>query len=275
MANTEGDYCQLNEIRIYYRYAGGGNPVLLLHGWPTSSYLWRKVIKPLSKEHYIIAPDLAGFGLSDKPLNVSYNVEYHSTILNEFLNKLDVGKVDLVVHDLGGPIGLSWALQNRERIRRIMVLNTILHPMSIGVKLFIIVARIKGIRNLITSPWGIAKVMKFGVTNKKALTDEDIKVYQAPFTTKEERKVLLKTLTDINPKVLGEIAKKLPDIDAPIRIIYGEKDPLLGVIHQMTYLKEKRPDIDITVIPNCGHFLQEDQPERLSKLLLEFLGAMS
>ncbi|MFC1981474.1 alpha/beta fold hydrolase [Chloroflexota bacterium] len=104
------------------------------------------------------------------------------------------------------------------------------------------------------------------------MTDGDIKVYQAPFTTNEERKVLLKTLTDINPKVLEKIAKKLPDIDAPVRIIYGEKDPLLGVTHQMTYLKEKRPDIDITVIPNCGHFLQEDQPERLSKLLSEFLG---
>jgi haloalkane dehalogenase len=229
------------------------------------------VIKPLSKAHYVIAPDLAGFGLSDKPPNISYNVEYHSMILNEFLDKLDVGKVDLVVHDLGGPIGLSWALQNRERIRRIIVLNTILHPVSIGVKLFIIVARIKGIRNLLTSPWGIAKVMKFGVTNKKALTDEDIKIYQAPFTTKEERKVLLKTLTDINPKVLEKVAKKLPDIDAPVRIIYGEKDPLLGVTHQMTYLKEKRPDIDLTAILNCGHFLQEDQPERLSKLLSEFL----
>jgi len=268
----ERDYCQLNEIRLHYRYAGDGNPVLLLHGWPTSSYLWRKVIKPLSKTHHIIAPDLAGFGLSDKPLDVSYNVEYHSTILNEFLNKLDVGKVDLVVHDLGGPIGLSWALQNQERISRIAVLNTIFHPVSIGVKLFIIAGQIKGLRNLLTSPWGIATVMKFGVTDKKTLTDEDIKVYQAPFTTKEERRILLKTITDISPKVLGEIAKKLPDINVPIRIIYGEKDPLLDVTHQMTYLKEKRPDIDMRVISNCGHFLQEDQPERLSKLLSEFLG---
>lgn len=270
----EGNYCQLNKIRIHYRYAGDGNPVLLLHGWPTSSYLWRKVITPLSKAHHIIAPDLVGFGLSDKPLNVSYNVEYHSTILNEFLNKLDIRKVDMVVHDLGGTIGLSWALQNQERISRIAVLNTIFHPVSIGVKLFIIAAQIQGLRNLLTSSWGIATVMKSGVINKKVLTDEDIRIYQAPFTTKEERKVLLKTITDISPKVLGEIAKKLPDINSPIRIIYGEKDRLLpDMIRQMTYHKEKRPDINFTAIHNCGHFLQEDQPERVSKLLLEFLGA--
>jgi haloalkane dehalogenase len=107
------EYCQLNEIRVHYRYAGDGNPVLLLHGWPTSSYLWRKEIKPLSKAHHIIAPYLAGFGLSDKPLNVSYNLAYHSTILNKLLKKLGIGKVDLVVHDIGGPIGFSWALQNQ------------------------------------------------------------------------------------------------------------------------------------------------------------------
>jgi len=269
----ERDYCQLNEIRIHYRYAGDSNPVLLLHGWPTSSYLWRKVIKHLSKAHYIIAPDLAGFGLSDKPTNISYTVEYHSTVLTEFINKLGIGKFDLVVHDLGGSIGLSWALQNQERVRRIIVLNTILYPVSIGVKLFIIAARTKGIRSLLSSHLGIAKIMKFGIMNKKALTDEDIKIYQAPFTTKEEKRVLLKTITDINPNVLGEIAKKLPDLDIPIRIIYGEKDQLLDATRQMAYLKEKRQDIDITAIPNCGHFLQEDQPERLSKLLSEFLGA--
>ncbi len=257
-------------LNIHYLTAGDGDPVVFLHGWPASSYLWRKIMEPLAQYRLVIAPDLPGFGLSDKPPDDPYTFDYHVNIFNSFLRRMGVERTDLVVHDLGGPVGLLWAVRNPGRVGHLVIMNTLVHPdISFLMRLLILAARTPFIKDYLASPAGIAMTMKLGVENKKAMAEEAIAAYQAPFAGKDARLVLLKTLTALRIDDLEELVQKLPSLEVPVYIIYGERDMMLA--NEMKKLAKELPRARVTPLTDCGHFLQEEKPERLSELIGEFL----
>ncbi len=110
MASASSHEVEVEGLRLHYLEAGEGDPVLLLHGWPTSSFLWRNLIPILAEGNRVIAPDLPGFGRSDKPLDASYSFGFYNRVLDGFLSAVGVSRLHgLAVHDIGGPIGLHWA----------------------------------------------------------------------------------------------------------------------------------------------------------------------
>jgi haloalkane dehalogenase len=121
----EPHYEEIEGVRVHFVDEGDGDPVLLLHGEPTWSYLYRKIIVPLSARARIIAPDLLGFGRSDKPIDRGfYTYDRHVAMVTAFVQALDLDRITLVVHDWGGPIGLRLAVENAHRVARLVVLNT-------------------------------------------------------------------------------------------------------------------------------------------------------
>ena len=110
--------------RMHYVDEGRGDPVLLVHGQPTWSFMYRELIRGLSPRYRCVAPDLIGFGLSDKPRHWTYRPDQHAANLALLVEKLDLEPLTLVVHDWGGPIGLGWAVAHPSRVRRIVALNT-------------------------------------------------------------------------------------------------------------------------------------------------------
>ena len=118
--------------QVHVQEAGEGPAVLMLHGWPTSSFLYRNVAPLVAANHRVIVPDLIGFGRSDKPLSASYSFRFHARILTGLLDALDVADVGLCVHDLGGPVGLWWACQNPGRVRSLALLYPEDDPETIG-----------------------------------------------------------------------------------------------------------------------------------------------
>jgi len=103
---------------------GSGSPVLLVHGNPTWSFYYRRLIPALSRQQRVIAPDHIGCGLSTKPQHYPYTLATHIENLGRLIDQLNVAQIDLVLHDWGGAIGLGWAVRNPERVRRIVLLNT-------------------------------------------------------------------------------------------------------------------------------------------------------
>ena len=97
----------LDGLTVAYRCFGDGPPVLLLHGWPTSSYLWRNVVAPIAEHNHAIVVDLPGFGESSKPTE-GYDFAFFDRVLDGFLEALGIDQVALGAHDLGGPIALHW-----------------------------------------------------------------------------------------------------------------------------------------------------------------------
>ncbi|MBI4650745.1 alpha/beta hydrolase [Candidatus Desantisbacteria bacterium] len=163
-----------------------------------------------------------------------------------------------------------WAIRNIEKVNKIVILDTTLHPdLSLLMKILLFLVKIPGIRNLIVSPSGLVMCMKTGVYNKKVMTEEVLSAYQAPFISLNDRQVLLKTLTSLNIEELNEIVENISKINVPIAIIFGEKDFLLA--SDMKKVRDMLPNAGYTILPDCGHFLQVDQPEKLSKLIAEFL----
>lgn len=267
ISEKKASICGLN---IFYLESGYGDPIVLLHGWPTSSYLWRNIIPYLSKTHRVIAPDLAGYGRSDKPLDFIYSINNQSKIIGEFLDSLGLTGTALVVHDLGGPVGLLWAVRNPERIKRLAILNTFLHPeLPFLMNVLFLLSKIPGIGKLIASPSGIAMTIKSGMANKNMITEELIDAYQEPFKSEPEQKVLFKAFMDSKLEELNEVVEKLPALQVPVFILYGEKD--IWLAPEMIRIRNEFSHAQVKTITECSHFLQEDQPEMVCRLLSDFL----
>jgi haloalkane dehalogenase len=122
----EQQYREVDGLRLAHIDEGEGAPVIFMHGEPTWSFLWRKVIPPVRDAGFrCIAPDLAGFGGSDKPTDIGwYSYDRHTELAASLLEDLDLRKATIVVHDWGGPIGLRLAVEHAERIERIVILDT-------------------------------------------------------------------------------------------------------------------------------------------------------
>ena len=272
--SSDSRFVEVEGLRLHYLQAGpeSGVPVILLHGWPTSAFLWRRVMPPIAEHRRVIALDLPGFGRSDKPLDASYSFRFYRRVLDAFFAFLDVEQVGLVVHDLGGPVGLYWAVQAPERIERLAVLNTLVYPdISWAVKAFALSCRLPGARGLITSQWGLKKALHVGVSDPGGLDREAVDGIQEPFAGGDARKALIKAGIGMHPKGLAEIARKLSTLQFPVELIYGAEDRILpDIARTMQRLKADIPQARLTELSGCGHFLQEERPDEVGRLLAEF-----
>jgi len=266
-------FTQVGETKIHYLHAGKGETILFLHGWPTSSYLWRNLIPKLAEKYRVIAIDLPGFGKSDKKPQDSYSFRYYERIIDGFLENLGIERLTLGVHDLGGPLGLYWMVTHMDQVNRLILFNTLVYPQfSNAVKLFGLATYLPGIRHYLSSPSGIKKAMLFGIYQREKLSEEAIQTYQSPFPDSNSRKALLKTVQRLSIKGFEEISAKLGTFTGPVQLLYGEADKILpNVAGTMQRVKKDLPQANIKSYPNCGHFLQEEIPNELSEAIMHFM----
>jgi pimeloyl-ACP methyl ester carboxylesterase len=267
----------IGDLRLHYREGGTEHtlqpPVLLLHGWPTSSFLWRNVMPAIARVRRVVAVDLPGFGASDKPLDTKYGFRFHESALDRFTEALGIDRLSLGVHDLGGPIGLHWAIAREQRIERLMILNTIVYPeMSLAVKAFVAACRLPGARRLITSRWGLERALRLGVGDPSRLRSDAMEGFCAPFATADARTALARAGFGLRLSGFAEIAAWMRTVRMPVRIVYGERDWILpDIATTVERLRADVPQAEVTSLPDCGHFLQEDRPEEIGELLAAFL----
>ena len=227
----------------------------------------------LAKNNTVIALDLPGFGQSDKPSNIKYNFRFYNSVLNKFLDAINTREVGLVVHDLGGPIGLHWATENPSKVKHLTLLNTLVYPKpSWAVLAFVFALKTPGLRSWLTSSSGLAWAMRVGVENKQGLTQEVLRPYQSPFESKANRAALIASCLSLSPKSMAKTAKRLPQLKIPVRLIYGKNDRILpDIAKTMARLKQEIPEAELTYLDNCGHFLQEDKPSEVGNLVADFI----
>jgi pimeloyl-ACP methyl ester carboxylesterase len=263
---------QVDGRTLAYREQGSGPPVLLLHGWPTSSFLWREVMPPIARRNRVLALDLPGFGASDKPLDVDYGFDFFDRALDGFLAALDIDQVAIAVHDLGGPIGLHWTVHRPRRVTRLALLNTLVYPeFSEAVRLFIEACSTPGPREQLTSPEGLEAAMRLGLADEANLTEEVLAAVREPFRSDESRRALADAGIGLEPEGFAEIAELLPTLRMPVRLVYGERDRILpDIAETMARVQSDLPQAEVTALPDCGHFLQEEAPREIGELLARF-----
>jgi haloalkane dehalogenase len=276
--------------RIHYVDEGSrdGRPVVMLHGNPTWSYLYRRFVPELTAAgHRAIGVDLLGFGRSDKPRDpAAYAIERHVARLEALLGSLDLHDACLVVHDWGGPIGLPWAARNPDRATRLMILNTFAPrlPGPMGKKPTLRMLRAPLVGEMIaTVRAGLTEdfLFKAGVVHRDRLDDDSKRAYRAPHPDRASRAGLIAfprqvPLSDDTPvaRLTRETAEALErDFRSrPARICWGMRDILFGD-SVLDLWRGVLPEARVTRIEDAGHFVQEDAHERVIPELLELLAS--
>jgi haloalkane dehalogenase len=272
----ESRYQKVREGRLHYLDEGDGPPVVLIHGAPAWSFLYRDLILRLRTTHRCIAPDLMGFGLSDKPEHFSYHPRDHARHLELFLEGLSVRDVTLVVHDWGGPIGLAWALDHPERVRRLVVLNTWLWPVRGTLR-----GELTG-RLFASSPWRVmerrlsfsARVFLPAVFgDRKRLDPAAHRHYREPFARAEWRRpneVLWREILGASDWLEGLWARRAALMGKPALVVWGLRDRAFTP-RDLARWEEALLDAQVVRLPTVGHFVPEEAPEELGRALEAFL----
>ncbi|HEX2296437.1 MAG TPA: haloalkane dehalogenase [Actinomycetota bacterium] len=180
---------------IHYDEAGSGDPVVFLHGNPTSSFLWRNVIPETSELGRCLAPDLIGFGRSGKP-DIAYRFEDHARYMDGWFDELELERVTLVGHDWGGAVGFDWAARHPDRVRGIAFMETIVRPMSWdegfppqGRAIFQAFRGPEGEKMILDDNFFVEVFVPFGI--RRTLAEEEMAIYRAPFREREDRRPML------------------------------------------------------------------------------------
>ncbi len=265
--------------RLHYVDEGRGPAVLFVHGTPTWSYEWRHLIAALTPGWRCVAPDLLGFGLSDRPCDFPYTPEAHAAILAEFVARLGLDDVTLVVHDYGGPIGLPLGLDEPTRVRRLVLLNTWMWPLDDDPDLA---------RKARLAASGVGRVlyrrcnaslrllMPHAYGDRRKLTSAIHRQYLAPFPAADDRERVLWTLarallsSSAYYQSLWARRDRLRDL--PALVVWGLADPAFRPHHLARWTTVLGPQARIVRLPSAGHWPHEEEPATVRDELRQFLG---
>jgi haloalkane dehalogenase len=267
---------QFDGLRLAHVDEGDGRPVVFLHGEPTWSFLWRKVLVPVRDAGFrCIAPDLPGFGRSDKPTDIAwYDYDRHTAAFAGLFDELDLRDATLVVHDWGGPIGLRAAVEHPDRVGRLVVLDTGLFTghqrmTDAWLRFRDFVARTEDL------PVGLL------VRNacKHDPGDEVIAAYEAPFPDAASKAgarafpLILPTDPDAPGAHAGQrVLEALRGDQRPKLILWADSDPVLPLATGRKFAAALGSDV-AHVIEEASHFLQEDAGEQIGELIADWLRA--
>jgi pimeloyl-ACP methyl ester carboxylesterase len=262
-----------NNLKIHTCIKGDPlNPLLvLIHGWPASSLLWRHLIPGLSKQFYVLAPDLPGFGKSDKPRNAEYSLDYLRNFILDFFDAFDLKTAHLCVHDLGGMAGLSFAVRHPERIDKFVVMDTSPYPeWSFLLKATIFLLKQPYLTWLFLNRFVFKQVLKSGFCNQEFITSEVIDIFRTPWINSKDGARAFSRTIDIPPERMVESKENLRRINIPTLILWGKKD----VFFPFKIARQLHQDIKtsrLVGVDKAGHFLQEEQPELILQEMIRFL----
>ncbi len=271
-------YIDIDGLRMHYVDEGStdADPVLLLHGEPSWSYLYRKMIPPLAAAgHRVIAPDLIGFGKSDKPVSRSdYSYASHVDWMRQFIAALDLNSITLFCQDWGSLIGLRVAAENEQRFARVALGNGFLPT---GDEEF---PRAFNIWRAFAhwSPWfPIGRIIQSGTVHE--LSKEEVAAYDAPFPSAKYKAgarafpALVPTEPD---NVASDANRRAWDVfkqwEKPFLTTFSNRDPITrGGDRPFQKLVPGAQKLEHVQIRNAGHFLQEDKGEELAEVLVKFI----
>jgi pimeloyl-ACP methyl ester carboxylesterase len=256
---------------IAYLRQGQGPALVLLHGIPSSSYLWRDVIGPLSGQFDVMAPDLLGYGDSDKRLDADLSIAAQARYVVAFMESIGVHQAAVVGHDIGGGIAQLMAVDEPQRVARLILIDSVVDnnwPVHD-------IARLKEpiwdqIMVNLDLRDGFRKGLEAGTTAEGVVTDELVDEWTRPFQDLGGRRAYLRAARALNNRDLTARSRHIQDIETPTLILWGANDKFLEPRWAET-LQHKLRDTTVEIIDPGGHFLPLDRPDALVEALVRFL----
>ena len=253
----------------------GESSIFFIHGITTNSFIWQKIIPHFEKEFKCFAIDLLGCGDSSKSLKLDYSLNSQAKNISEIIKKLNLGKTNVVCHDVGGGIGQILAVKFADVVKSLTLINSVAYdfwPVQP-----IIAMRTPIIRQIAMSTldMGILKlIIKRGFYHKEKLTKELFSHYAEQMKTSDGRKAFLRFVRSLNKKELVDIAEDLTKLKVPVQIIRGDADVYLSKeISNKLHLNI--PNSKLETIYTGGHYLMEDEPETVVTAMWKFFRSLS
>jgi pimeloyl-ACP methyl ester carboxylesterase len=269
---------EVNGVKLHFVKGGTGEPVVLLHGFPQTWYEWRGIMPALAEQYTIIAPDLRGMGASSKPLN-GYDNQTVAEDIYQLVGQLGLKKISIVGHDAGAPVAYAYAAAHRDDVRRLVIMESAIAGtespkmmeliqgywhMGFHGEPDIAESLIAGHERLYLS-WFYRK---FGY-NPATFTDADIDEYVRWYGAVGAMRAALQYYRNGQQDFAQNMESKKRKLEMPVLAIGGEQS--LGKYVEELF-QEFASNIRGSIIKDCGHWIAEEQPEELTRQLLDFLG---
>jgi len=272
----ESKFVEINGHKMHYIEEGQGDPILFLHGNPTSNYLWRNVIPHLSSKGRCIAPDLIGMGKSDKP-KIKYTFEDHYDYVEKFIEKLDLKNVTLVIHDWGSGLGFYYAYKHQDNIKAIAFMEAMYKPLEWSdlpkdFKMMFKMLRTPFVGWLMVSVANmfVKKMIPEMIVRK--LTKEEFDHYKKPYPTIASRKPVRVWPMEVpisgKPKgvveKIGAYGEWLKRTEIPKICFYGDPGAIIKK-SDVEYIKNNIPNTKMIDMGKSLHYVQEDHPHLIGQ----------
>jgi pimeloyl-ACP methyl ester carboxylesterase len=277
-------FIQVGGARVAFFEEGSGPPLLLLHGCPFSSFVWRTVIPRLASSYHCLAPDLLGLGDTETLWDADWSLRSQAATVLGFLDHLGIARVHLVAHDHGGAVAQLLAAAHPDRIDRLVLSNVEAYdnwpsPME---RPFVRVTQLPIVSDLVLRLWSqpalfrLALLEAHAVHDPKVLTPELLHGYiranlSDAHRRQKTRRFLMGQLDPSHSRVTLELLPGLRYFDHPTLLLWGQDDPHFGP-HWAERLRRDIPGaVGVQLLPRTGHLLMEEQPKLFAEYVLAFL----
>lgn len=269
--SLDATYADLGELRMHYIEKGAGEPLLLIHGYASSTYCFNKIIGPLSERFHVYAIDLKGFGRSDKPADGDYTLETLASEVVRFMDGMGIETAHIAGSSLGGGVSLMIALLYPDRVDRLVLLDPGCYPMEPNWMFRAI--RTPGLGTVTMMLWtrsAYRRMLEQSIYDHAMIDDEMLDAYYRPYNKWEAKRAALRTARALDFDRLEALTARYPEIAAQALIVWGEQDRTVP----LSFGRRLRSDLGrsrLAVIPECGHMPSEERPETLMPLVEAFL----
>jgi len=255
---------------IAYHDEGSGPAVVLLHGFPLSSYVWRGLIPALAARHRVLAPDLLGLGASDKPAGAPLDIRAQAGYVTELLAHLAIDRVALIGHSTGGGIA-QLLVDGRDDVEALVLIDSIAFDRwpTEGIGEIQVVQADRETHD--AAELVVRSALRLG-TVEDQLTDEDVEAYVAPWSPPSPVEGLFRFARALDGLGLEQLERSMTAWGLPTLILWGEDDPFHPV-DIAERLNAAIPSSALGLVPGCGHFLPDEAPETIFPIISEYLRA--
>lgn len=272
----EDRYVKVNGKNIRYWVQGEGPALVLVHGLACSANYWRYNIAELAQEYRVFAPDLLGFGLSDKDID-EFSLPYAGSVLAEFMDAVGIERASLGGNSMGGVICAQVAVQFRSRVDKLILVNSAGFGREINpvVRLWALPVVGSVVFSLHQRLFPLAVRLNF--SHPRAVDqewiDEATSMLRMPGVKESSLEVakIGLSLRGQRRELLRDLHHQLRDMPAPTLIVWGSRDLMVPVSH--AYAAQRLiPNAQVHIMDRCGHIPQVERPHEFDRLVLEFLG---
>ncbi len=262
----------LSDLQLHSEIKGKGRPLLLLHGFGSSSYSFHHLIEPLSKKFQVFNLDLKGFGNSPKPKDYRYSVYDQAVLVSRFIKNHNLKDVILIGHSYGGGVALSVVLMDQTNIAKMVLIDPAAYRQYIPSLIRQLKIPIIGPLGfyILPSSYEVNESYKYAFYDKSKIEKSTIDIMAKNLDKANAKSTYLYAIDDLIPDDIDTVSKRYSEIKVPTLLIWGEKDVV--VRKSKGYQLEKDlPNAKLMIIKNCGHIPHEEKPKTVLKYLLNFL----